>query len=109
MISEDLGHKLDKVELTQLGSVKKVTVTKDDTILLHGAGGTLLVTYALGWCTVPSNQRHLSRLQLIIAHSTPTAAAAAAAATRLLLMIAPTLPSSPPLSSPLPLQVTRRT
>lgn len=38
MISEDLGHKLEKVELGQLGSVKKVTVTKDDTIMLHGAG-----------------------------------------------------------------------
>ncbi|WIA33427.1 hypothetical protein OEZ86_006559 [Tetradesmus obliquus] len=38
VISEELGHKLEKVELTQLGSVKKVTVTKDDTIMLHGAG-----------------------------------------------------------------------
>ncbi|GBF97363.1 hypothetical protein Rsub_11010 [Raphidocelis subcapitata] len=38
VVSEDLGHKLDKVELTMLGSCKKVTVTKDDTILLHGAG-----------------------------------------------------------------------
>jgi chaperonin GroEL (HSP60 family) len=37
-VSEDLGHKLEKVELAQLGQVKKVTVTKDDTILLHGAG-----------------------------------------------------------------------
>jgi chaperonin GroEL (HSP60 family) len=40
VISEDLGHKLEKVELTQLGSVKKVTVTKDDTIMLHGSGAT---------------------------------------------------------------------
>ncbi len=38
VISEDLGHKLEKVELGQLGSVKKVTVTKDDTIMLHGGG-----------------------------------------------------------------------
>jgi chaperonin GroEL len=38
VISEDLGHKLEKVELEQLGQVKKVTVTKDDTILLHGGG-----------------------------------------------------------------------
>lgn len=37
-MSEDLGHKLEKTELTQLGSVKKVTVTKDDTIMLHGGG-----------------------------------------------------------------------
>eukprot|EP00878_Enallax_costatus_P000423 GHUV01000513.1.p1 GENE.GHUV01000513.1~~GHUV01000513.1.p1 ORF type:complete len:569 (+),score=200.80 GHUV01000513.1:158-1864(+) len=38
VISEDLGHKLEKVELEQLGQVKKITVTKDDTILLHGGG-----------------------------------------------------------------------
>jgi chaperonin GroEL len=37
-VSEDLGHKLEKTELSQLGSVKKVTVTKDDTIMLHGGG-----------------------------------------------------------------------
>lgn len=40
VVSEDLGHKLEKTELTQLGSVKKVTVTKDDTIMLHGGGET---------------------------------------------------------------------
>jgi hypothetical protein len=39
-VSEDLGHKLEKTELTQLGTVKKVTVTKDDTIMLHGGGET---------------------------------------------------------------------
>lgn len=38
VVSEELGHKLDKVEANMLGSAKKVTVTKDDTILLHGAG-----------------------------------------------------------------------
>lgn len=38
VVSEDLGHKLEKTELAQLGSVKKVTVTKDDTIMLHGGG-----------------------------------------------------------------------
>jgi len=38
VVSEDLGHKLDKVDLAMLGQCKKVTVTKDDTILLHGAG-----------------------------------------------------------------------
>ena len=38
VVSEELGHKLDKVELPMLGSCKKVTVTKDDTILLHGGG-----------------------------------------------------------------------
>ncbi|KAJ9511320.1 hypothetical protein QJQ45_029754 [Haematococcus lacustris] len=29
---------MEKVELTALGSAKKVTVTKDDTIILHGGG-----------------------------------------------------------------------
>ncbi|GMH46020.1 hypothetical protein BSKO_13984 [Bryopsis sp. KO-2023] len=38
VISEDLGHKLDKVDLDMLGSAKKVTITKDDTILLDGGG-----------------------------------------------------------------------
>lgn len=38
VITEDLGHKLDKVELPQLGQARKVAVTKDDTIILHGAG-----------------------------------------------------------------------
>jgi chaperonin GroEL len=38
VVSEDLGHKIDKVELGMLGSAKKVTVTKDDTIILHGGG-----------------------------------------------------------------------
>lgn len=33
-----MGHKLDKVELDMLGTAKKVTVTKDDTILLDGGG-----------------------------------------------------------------------
>ena len=38
LISEDLGLKLDKVEPSMLGSVKKVSVSKDDTVLLDGAG-----------------------------------------------------------------------
>jgi len=38
LISEDLGLKLDKVEPSMLGSVKKCSVSKDDTILLDGAG-----------------------------------------------------------------------
>lgn len=48
VISEDLGHKLEKVELEQLGQVKKVTVTKDDTILLHGGGKTSNMLRSLG-------------------------------------------------------------
>ena len=38
VIAEEVGMKLDKTELSQLGSCKKVTISKEDTILLHGAG-----------------------------------------------------------------------
>lgn len=38
VISEDLGHKLEKIDLEMLGSAKKISVTKDDTILLDGGG-----------------------------------------------------------------------
>ncbi len=37
-VSEDLGLKLENVELEQLGSVKRVVVTKDNTLLVEGAG-----------------------------------------------------------------------
>ena len=37
-ISEDLGIKLDSVELSQLGQAKKVEVTKDSTTIIEGAG-----------------------------------------------------------------------
>jgi len=40
MISEDLGIKLENVELNQLGSAKKVTVDKDNTTIVEGAGKT---------------------------------------------------------------------
>mmetsp|Transcript_30882 Transcript_30882/g.49957 ORF Transcript_30882/g.49957 Transcript_30882/m.49957 type:complete len:588 (-) Transcript_30882:242-2005(-) len=39
LISEDVGLKLETVELSMLGSAKKVTISKDDTIILDGAGG----------------------------------------------------------------------
>jgi len=38
LISEDMGEKLEDLQLTQLGEAKTVTITKDDTIILHGAG-----------------------------------------------------------------------
>ena len=38
VISEDVGMTLDKADMTWLGRAKKATVTKDDTILLDGAG-----------------------------------------------------------------------
>lgn len=38
LISEDIGIKLENVNITMLGSAKKVTITKDDTTIVEGAG-----------------------------------------------------------------------
>ncbi|KAL8048336.1 hypothetical protein ABFX02_07G057500 [Erythranthe guttata] len=38
VITEELGMNLDDVELDMLGSCKKVTISKDDTVVLDGAG-----------------------------------------------------------------------
>ena len=38
LISEDLGQKLENVELDQLGRAKKIIVNKDDTTIIDGAG-----------------------------------------------------------------------
>ena len=38
VISEDLGIKLEDVNLKMLGTAKHVTITKDDTIVVDGAG-----------------------------------------------------------------------
>ena len=38
VVSEDLGIKLENVTLDMLGSAKKVTITKDDTTIVDGAG-----------------------------------------------------------------------
>ena len=38
VISEDVGLKLENVTLDMLGQAKKVSITKDDTIVLGGAG-----------------------------------------------------------------------
>lgn len=38
VISEDLGITLDKVQLGQLGQAKKITITKDNTTIVQGAG-----------------------------------------------------------------------
>ncbi len=40
MISEDLGIKLENVELSQLGRAKKVTIDKDNTTIVEGGGKT---------------------------------------------------------------------
>jgi chaperonin GroEL len=38
VVSEDLGIKLENVSLDMLGTAKKVTITKDDTTIVDGAG-----------------------------------------------------------------------
>jgi chaperonin GroEL len=38
VITEDLGIKLEKIELSQLGQAKKITVDKDTTTIIEGAG-----------------------------------------------------------------------
>ncbi|MHC4623944.1 MAG: chaperonin GroEL [Planctomycetota bacterium] len=38
VISEDLGIKLDKLELSQLGQAKKIVISKDTTTVIEGAG-----------------------------------------------------------------------
>ena len=38
LISEDLGIKLENVTIQMLGKAKRVTITKDDTTIVHGAG-----------------------------------------------------------------------
>ena len=40
VISEDLGIKLENVKVEDLGHAKKVTINKDDTIIIDGAGDT---------------------------------------------------------------------
>ena len=38
VISEETGHTLENVELTQLGSCERVTVDKDNTVIVNGQG-----------------------------------------------------------------------
>jgi len=38
VISEDLGQKLEKVTIQQLGRAKRVSITKDDTTIIDGSG-----------------------------------------------------------------------
>ncbi len=40
VISEDLGKKLENIKLEELGRAKKLTVTKDNTTIVQGAGDT---------------------------------------------------------------------
>ena len=38
VVSEDLGHKVEDIGLSDLGRCGKITITKDDTIILNGMG-----------------------------------------------------------------------
>lgn len=38
LVSEDLGMKLDNVNVSMLGSAKKVTISKENTVIVDGAG-----------------------------------------------------------------------
>jgi chaperonin GroEL len=40
VVSEELGLKLDSVQLDQLGRARRVTITKDDTTIVEGAGSS---------------------------------------------------------------------
>merc|ERR1719373_257989 len=43
LISEETGGKLEDVTLEQLGSAKTVTIAKDDTVILGGAGSKTII------------------------------------------------------------------
>ena len=43
-ISEDLGLKLENVEMDQLGQAKRVVITKDTTVIIEGAGKSADIT-----------------------------------------------------------------
>ena len=44
VITEDLGIKLESVELSDLGQAKRVTITKDATTIVEGAGSSEAIT-----------------------------------------------------------------
>ena len=44
VITEDLGIKLENVELEDLGSAKRITITKDATTIVEGEGGSEAIT-----------------------------------------------------------------
>src|SRR5215217_2323174 len=48
MIAEDLGIKLENVTLEMLGKAKKVTITKDDTTIVDGAGDKAAIEARIG-------------------------------------------------------------
>ena len=47
-ITEDLGIKLENIELDDLGEAKRVTIGKEETVIVEGAGGTERVSGRVG-------------------------------------------------------------
>ncbi|MGJ8656206.1 MAG: chaperonin GroEL [Akkermansiaceae bacterium] len=47
-ITEDLGVKLEDLEIEDLGSAKRVIITKDDTTIVEGEGGSEAITGRVG-------------------------------------------------------------
>jgi len=47
-ITEDLGIKLENIELEDLGEAKRVTIGKEETVIVEGAGGTEAVSGRVG-------------------------------------------------------------
>jgi len=48
VITEDLGIKLENVGIEDLGTAKQVKITKEDTTIIEGAGGTKAITGRVG-------------------------------------------------------------
>jgi len=47
VVSEDLGHKMEEVQLGDLGRCGKITITKDDCIILNGMGQRMILMNVL--------------------------------------------------------------
>jgi chaperonin GroEL len=47
-ITDDLGIKLEDLELEDLGSAKRIVITKDDTTIVEGEGGSEAITGRVG-------------------------------------------------------------
>lgn len=48
VITEDMGRKLDSVELEDLGTARQVRVTKDETVIIDGAGDNDAIKQRVG-------------------------------------------------------------
>ena len=60
LISEDLGIKLENVTLDMLGKAKKVTITKDDTTIVDGAGDKAGIEGRIAQIKTPDRGHHLA-------------------------------------------------